>query len=151
MKICFTASSGGHLEEIKCLFPVAEGCDSFLITEKSGDVKTVCTDNTYYLRQTNRREPLFFIHCLRILRQVSKILKKEKPDYVISTGALITYLVCIVAKMRKIKIIYIETFARVDRPSLTGRFMYPIADLFLVQWEELKKVFPDAVYVGGVF
>ncbi len=151
MKICFTASSGGHLDEIKCLLPVAEGYESFLITEKSGNIKSNCDDNIYYLRQTNRREPLFAFQCIRLLFQVSRILKKEKPDCVISTGALITYLVCIAAKFRKIKIIYIESFARVDKPSLTGRFMYPIADLFLVQWEEMKKVFPKAIYVGGVF
>ena len=151
MKICFTASSGGHLDEIKCLLPVAEEYESFLITEKSGDIKSECGDNIYYLRQTNRREAIFLFQCVKLLFQVAKILKKEKPDCIISTGALITYLVCIIAKLRKIKIIYIESFARVDKPSLTGRFMYPIADLFLVQWEEMKEVFPKAMYVGGVF
>ena len=151
MKICFTASSGGHLEEIRCLFPLAEECESFLITEKSGNIKSPCSDSIYYLRQTNRKEPLFLFHCVILLTQVAKILKKEKPDVVISTGALITYLVCIVAKCRRIKIVYVESFARVDKPSLTGRFMYPIADLFLVQWEELKEVFPKAIYAGGVF
>lgn len=151
MKICFTASSGGHLEEITCLYPIAEEYESFLVTERSGDIKSAWGDNTYYLRQTNRKEPLFIFHCLKILFQVAKILKKEKPDCIISTGALITYLVCVVAKVKKIKIIYIESFARVDEASLTGKFMYPIADLFLVQWEEMKKIFPNAIYAGGVF
>jgi hypothetical protein len=51
----------------------------------------------------------------------------------------------------KSKIIYIESFARVYNASLTGRLVYGIADMFLVQSEELLKVYPRAKYVGGVF
>jgi len=29
--------------------------------------------------------------------------------------------------------------------------MYKIADLFLVQWEEMLEVFPKATYSGGIF
>ena len=49
------------------------------------------------------------------------------------------------------KVIYLETFARVNDRSLTGRLVYPIADLFLVQWESLLEFYPKAKYVGGVF
>lgn len=83
--------------------------------------------------------------------QAYAILKKEKPDCIISTGALMTYPVCLLGKMRKIHIIYIESFARVDEASLTGKLMYPLADLFLVQWEDMLKVFPKAIYAGGIF
>jgi UDP-N-acetylglucosamine:LPS N-acetylglucosamine transferase len=76
---------------------------------------------------------------------------KEKPDCIISTGALITYPICLLGKMMGKKIIYIESFARVDRPSLTGKFMYKVADLFIVQWEELLKHYPKAVHTGGIF
>lgn len=151
MKICFTASSGGHLEEISCLFPIAAEHESFLITEKSGQIKSAWGERTYYLRQINRKEPLFLAHFLKLFIQAVKIIKAEKPDCIISTGALMTYPVCVVAKWKKIKIIYIESFARVDEPSLTGKLMYPIADLFLVQWEEMKDIYPKAIYGGGIF
>ena len=62
-----------------------------------------------------------------------------------------TYPVCLLGKMRKIHIIYIESFARGDEASLTGKLMYPLADLFLVQWEDMLKVFPKAIYAGGIF
>ena len=52
--------------------------------------------------------------------------------------------------MRK-KIIYIESFARVDNASLTGKLFYKIADVFIVQWEELLKIYPKAIYGGGIF
>ena len=151
MKVCFTASSGGHLEEITCLFPIAEENESFLITEKSGEIKSAWGNSTYYLRQISRKEPLFLFHFIKLFFQSFKILKKEKPDCIISTGALMTYPVCVIGKLRKCKIIYIESFARVDDASLTGKLMYPIADLFLVQWEEMKEIYPKAIYAGGIF
>ena len=91
------------------------------------------------------------LHFVKLFFKVSKILKVEKPDYIISTGALATFPVCVIGKLRGVKIIYIESFARVDDASMTGKLMYPIADLFLVQWEEMLKIFPKAIYAGGIF
>lgn len=150
MKICFAASSGGHLEEITRLLPIADGMESFLITEKSASINSPW-EKTYYLRQINRKEILFPIFFMKTMFQAWRILRREKPNYIISTGALITYPFCLIAKLKKVKIIYIESFARVDEPSLTGRLMYPLADLFLVQWEEMKTFYPKAIYAGGVF
>ncbi|WP_191976308.1 hypothetical protein [Limosilactobacillus reuteri] len=51
----------------------------------------------------------------------------------------------------KKKVIYIESFARITTPSLTGKILYHFADLFIVQWKELLKVYPKAKYFGGIF
>ena len=79
------------------------------------------------------------------------LLKRENPDCIISTGALASYPICKLGKMRGKKIIYIESFARVDTPSLTGKLMYGVADIFIVQWEEMLQFFPNAIYGGGIF
>ncbi len=78
---------------------------------------------------------------------------KEKPDVIISTGALATVPFCIAGKLMKKKVIYIESFARVDSPSLTGKIMYKLklADLFIVQWVEMLQFFPKAVVGGRIF
>nr|WP_225349401.1 hypothetical protein [Limosilactobacillus reuteri] len=55
------------------------------------------------------------------------------------------------AKLMKKKVIYIESFARITTPSLTGKILYHFADLFIVQWKELLKVYPKAKYFGGIF
>ena len=39
----------------------------------------------------------------------------------------------------------------VNSGSLTGRLVYPFADLFLVQWKALQQIYPKAIYVGGIF
>jgi len=46
------------------------------------------------------------------------------------------------------KIVFVESFCRVQRLSLTGRLLYPIADRFLVQWPQLAAKHKRAVYLG---
>lgn len=151
IKICFTASSGGHLEEISRLKDIAEKYDHFLITEKSSFSQNNFGKKKYYVPQTNRREILFIFKFVYLFIRAFLILKKEKPDVIISTGALSTYPVCMVGKIFKKKIVYIESFARCDKPSLTGKLMYKHADIFIVQWEEMLEFYPNAIYGGGIF
>lgn len=79
------------------------------------------------------------------------IALKERPDVVISTGAGITVFFCMFAKMLGAKLIFIESMARIERPTLTARMLYPVSDLFLVQWPDLLKFFPKAKYAGRLF
>ena len=150
-KICFTASLGGHLEEIAKLMDLGLQYDIFLVTEKGGFVELNVCKRVYYLRQINRREILFIPKLINIFFQSFYILHKEKPGYIISTGALVTFPICMLGKLMGKRVIYIESFARVDTASLTGKLMYKIADLFIVQWEDMLKIFPEAVYGGGIF
>ena len=54
-------------------------------------------------------------------------------------------------KMMGAKLVYIEVFDRIDKPTMTGKMVYPIVDKFVVQWEEQKKVYPKAVNLGSIF
>jgi UDP-N-acetylglucosamine:LPS N-acetylglucosamine transferase len=80
-----------------------------------------------------------------------KVLGKEKPDIIISSGAAIAVPFFYLGKLFKARTIYIEIFDRIDTPTMTGRLVYPVADRFIVQWEEMKKVYPKAVNLGGIF
>ncbi len=151
MKICFTASSGGHLEEIARLKDIILENESFLITEKSEFQELQLCQKVYHVAQINRKEILFLLKFSILFFISFVILLREKPDYIISTGALATYPICLLGKFMKKRIIYVESFARVDGPSLTGKLMYKIADLFIVQWKEMLDFFPNAVYDGGIF
>ncbi len=150
-KYCFAASMGGHLEEIACLKEIAKECDSFLLTEKGGFQEISFCNKTRHVLQINRREKTFIFKFIILWLQSLKIMLEEKPDSVISTGALATFPICVIAKLFGKKVIYIESFARVDEPSLTGKLMYHVADLFIVQWEEMMEFYPNAVYGGGIF
>ena len=150
LKICFAASSGGHLEEISRLTGVKADRDCFLITEKGIFESNFC-EKIYYVKQINRKQLTFVPAFIRLFFKSWNILRREKADCVITTGALMGYPVALAGKLMRKKVIYIESFARVDSASLTGRLIYPFADLFIVQWEEGLKFFPKAVYGGGIF
>ena len=150
-KICFAASSGGHLEEISRLKEIRDAYDCFLFTERGSFCELDFCDKVYYVRQINRKEKGFLSHFIRLCIDSEKILKEEQPDCIISTGALATFPICLIGRLMRKKVIFIESFARVDGSSLTGKLMKRVADLYIVQWEELLQFVPNAVYGGGIF
>lgn len=151
MKICFTASSGGHLTEISQLERFMRDYDSILVTEKNQFQKIPPCNSQYFMPQINRKEKLFVFKFLWIAMKSLYIIWRERPDVFISTGALMTFPICLIAKKLGKKVIYIESFARIHTLSVTGRFMYKIADLFIVQSKELSVKYPKAVYGGIIF
>lgn len=80
-----------------------------------------------------------------------KVLKKEKPDVIISSGAAVAVPFFYLGKLFGAKLIYIEVFDRIDKSTMTGKIVYPIVDKFIVQWDEQKKVYPKAVNLGSIF
>jgi UDP-N-acetylglucosamine:LPS N-acetylglucosamine transferase len=74
-----------------------------------------------------------------------------RPDAVLSTGPGVAVPICVVAKLLGAWIIYVESFSRVRRLSLSGRLLRPLANLFFVQWEELRPAVPGAVYAGRLY
>ena len=150
-KICFTASTGGHFEQLMMLKPLMDKYDSFIVTEKTG--YSVIKDNRkiYYLNQVNRHEKTFVFKMIINAFKSFKIFLREKPDVIISTGALATIPMCVFAKVLKKKIIFIESFAKITSPTLTGKLIYKFADQFYVQWEQMKKYYPEAIYEGGIY
>jgi len=72
-----------------------------------------------------------------------------KPDLVLVNGpgtclpiAVSAFFFRIVGMKPSAKIIFIESFCRVTSLSLTGKLLYPIADLFAVCWEKLHEKYP---------
>ena len=78
-------------------------------------------------------------------------MRKEKPDVIIASGAAVAVPFAYLGKLMGKKLIYIEVFDRIDKPTVTGKMVYPITDRFIVQWEEMKKVYPKAINLGSIF
>ena len=151
IKICFAASSGGHLEQVLMLKPLMQKYDSFIITEKTAYQVELNGEKAYSLYQTNRKEFFFLVKLLCNSIISLRIFIKEKPDVVITTGVLAIIPMCLLAKLFKKKLVFIESFAKVDSPTETGKFLYRFADQFYVQWPQMKKFFPNAIYLGGIY
>ena len=151
MKIIFAASSGGHYEQLMMLKPLMEKNDSCVITEKT-TYKPKTSFRNYYMTQVNRKEILFIPKMIFNSIKSLEILLKEKPDAIICTGVLAMLPICILGKtIFKAKLIYIESFAKVDSPTLSGKFLYKFADRFYVQWEKMLEIYPRAIYKGGIY
>lgn len=147
VKICLISSSGGHFEQLKMLLPLAQNHTVFWITEDSD--YEVSSD--YFMRQTrpSKIKTMYsmFVNTIRSI----KIWIKERPDYVITTGTMAALPMAVLAKIFRKKLIYIETFARVYDGTRAGKLMYKFADLFIIQWETLKSIYPNAVYGGSIY
>jgi UDP-N-acetylglucosamine:LPS N-acetylglucosamine transferase len=109
-------------------------------------------DKVYFVTNPDIRNPQLGIRAfIKNIFQTIDILRKEKPDVIITSGATVAFTACYLAKiMFGAKIIFIETMSRIISPSLSGRLLHPITDLFIVQWESLLKFYPKAVYGGQI-
>lgn len=149
LKVCLVGSSGGHLTHLYLLKPFWEDKNRFWVTFDKQDAKSILKNEIVYpcYYPTNRN--------IKNLKKNTvlawKVLRKEKPDLIISSGAAVAVPFFYLGKLFGIKTIYIEVFDRIDSPTLTGKLVYPVTDRFIVQWEEMKKVYPKAINLGGIF
>ena len=89
-------------------------------------------------------------NCFRNMWLAWKLLRKERPDMIFSTGAGIAPPFFVVAKLLGIKTVFMEVFILVPKQTLSGRLAYHLSDLFLVQHEGLLEKYPRAEYYGAV-
>ena len=151
VKICFISSSGGHFEQLMMLKPLMDKYKSFIVTEKTNYKVSRGNRTIYYLDQVNRNEKLFVLKMIKNSLKTLKIFIKEKPDVIITTGVLSAIPMCIIGNIFRKKLIYIESFAKVNTPTLTGKLIYKFADQFYVQWRDMLKIYPEAIYRGGIY
>lgn len=151
-KICLISSSGGHFEQLLMLKKLEENYNVFITTEKTKYNKNDKKIN-HYVMQVNRKEPLFILKMGFIFIKSLFIYLIEKPDVIISTGVLAAIPMMFIGHFFKKKVIYIESFAKINSPTMTGNLIYNkhIADRFYVQWESMKEFYPDAICKGGIY
>ena len=154
-KVLFISSCGGHLSEMLMLKDLFSKYDYHIITEK--------TKSTLYLKDTykNRVNYLvfgtkdhFLVYPFKLLFNCFKSLYyyiKLRPDFIVTTGAHTAGPMCCLAKIFGSKIIFIETFANVHTKTITGKLVYKMADLFIVQWESMLDLYPKAIYGGCIY
>lgn len=151
-KICLISSCGGHFMELMQLLPAVNGYKFYIVTEKNvSSAKTLEQYKHYYLLQQERSGVMFVFKFLYNIILSFIYLIWEKPSCIITTGAGASYPTCRIGKWLGKKIIYIESFAKLKEKSVTGKLIYPFADYFFVQWPEMKKVYPKALYYGTVY
>ena len=149
IKVCLVGSSGGHLTHLYMLKPFWENKKRFWVTFDKEDARSLLNGGKVYpcYYPTNRN----IKNLIRNTVVAWKVLHKEKPDLIISSGAAVSVPFFYLGKLFGSKLIYIEVFDRIDKPTLSGRLVYPIVDKFIVQWEEQKEVYKKAINLGSIF
>lgn len=149
LKVCLVGSSGGHLTHLYMLKPFWENKQRFWVTFDKEDAKSLLEDEKMYscYYPTNRSIKALIKNTMLAW----KVLKRERPDLIISSGAAVAVPFFYLGKLMGAKNVFVEVFDRIDKPTMTGKMIYPVADLFIVQWEEQKKVYPKAIDLGSIF
>ena len=88
---------------------------------------------------------------LRNLVVAWRVVGETRPKVVLTTGAGVAVPFAWVARLRGATVVYVESLARIEGPSLTYRLIAPIAERRYVQWPELAASLHGARYAGNVF
>ncbi len=145
-KICLAASVGGHLQELLQLREVYERYPHFYVVNDEMILPPLMQNRTYFIRHSERD-----LVALWNLWEAFRIFRRERPRYLISTGAGLAVPLAMVARLFGARILFIETFTAISRPSLSGRLMYRLAHRFLYQWAQLQRFYPRGEYAGTIF
>lgn len=154
-KVLFISSTGGHLSEMLQLKDMFNRYDYRIITEKTKSnlkLKKYYGNRISYLVYGTKDHMLSYpfkliYNCFKSLYLYLKI----HPDYIITTGAHTAGPMCLIAKLFGSRVIYIETFANINTKTITGKLLYPVSDKFIVQWDSMKKLYPNSIVGGWIY
>jgi UDP-N-acetylglucosamine:LPS N-acetylglucosamine transferase len=151
MKLCVGASSGGHMNELLNLLRHASSWpklpDFYVTTLEVNADQLVDRGSIYILGEANRKQ---IVRAFKVLFRCLKVVVRERPDVVVTTGAMPLAFFCFLSKLLGAKIVWIDSIANVERFSTSGRFVHGFADLFITQWPDLAEVDRKAEYVGNL-
>ena len=147
-KIAFVSASGGHYDELRLIMHNMRDYKQFLV------VGGMVSDENLGCHKYNIFDYGSVKLSVKMLKFVITALQNiyifflERPNVLITTGPSTGLIMALLVRLFKGKVIYIECSAQVFTPSLSGRFFYFISNSFFVQWKELLKYYPDAIYKG---
>lgn len=149
MKIALPSSAGGHLTELMQIKGALGAHDRFFITARRKDTEDLARKERVYFVEDTGRSPLGLV---KNIVSSLRIMTKERPDVIITTGAGAAIPSSIIGKILGAKLVYIESYCRTKSRSWSGTLLYPFADIFLVQWPSMTgKYGKKTQYWGGVF
>jgi UDP-N-acetylglucosamine:LPS N-acetylglucosamine transferase len=148
MKLLLVCNPGGHFSTMMGLKNFWCAYQREWVTYPKYDTQTgLEKELVYWVKMQEAR--MLGRACINFAKAVS-ILRKSKPDLVLSTGAGLAVPFILASKLFGIKTVFIESISRSNSLSLTGKLVYNLVDEFYVQWPECVERFPKAQYRGVV-
>ena len=154
-KVMFISSTGGHLTQLLQLKELFKEYEYVLITEKTDVTKSMKSKyNMSFFPYGSRNQKLLYPFILLINCFMSLFyLIKYNPEVIVTTGANTAAAMCCLGKIFRKKVIYIESFAKNNSPTVTGKMIYKLHayTTFVVQLENMLKYYPKAECWGWIY
>lgn len=148
LKLLLVCSSGGHLAQLAALQPWSKEHRRHWVCFDTPEALDLLRHEqvTWAYHPTTRN----VVNLVRNLGLAWRVLRRERPDVVISTGAGVAVPFFVLARLTGVSTTYLEVYDRIDTPTLTARLCRPFTDRMLVQWDEQRRLYSGAEVVGCV-
>ena len=161
----FACNQGGHFSQMMALKELFGKFESVLVTDNVRATKEMPAlkeigNIEYAMAIAEKRKALaeteniknnraeYITAYIKQFFECRRIWKKYCPKVIITTGSNIAVPLFIYGKIKGSKLVFIETRAKVYSKTITGKIVGKIADEVFVQWPEMKKIYPKAIYCG---
>jgi len=155
LKILVVLGSGGHTAQMLRLvdllgdrfeYVYLVGRGDSLSAEKIARKGEICV--VHRARDHGDNVVVTFFKVIRLFWESLGVIRRAKPEVILSAGPGMAVPISMLGKMLGKKVIFVESWSRVYKGSTSGRIIYRFADLFFVQWPELKGFYPRGIYAG---
>ena len=153
MKLLVAASAGGHANDLTALLDRAETLwpdkPSVYVTTSNVRADKFHSEGmrVYVVREADRRTP---ISAVVATAQTFRLIWRERPDAIVTTGAMPMAIMCVWGRMFGAKIAWVDCLSQVDTLSLSGHIIRRLAHLTLTQWPDVATRFRKVEYAGEV-
>lgn len=152
-RILIPSSSGGHLTEVFQLKGLLAASEHLFVTEDLPLTRRLLDGRPCRFVKPNgrNRDWVFWKNFLVNWFLAVPILLQFRPDAIVTTGSHTAIPYCYLGKLMGCKVIFILSFCRIDSKAAAATAVYPIADRFFVQWEQMRAAYPKSTYLGPLF
>jgi beta-1,4-N-acetylglucosaminyltransferase len=149
MRLMLIASSGGHIFEMFCLRSFWQDKDRFWVSFPTSDAQYLLKDEkeVYWAAYPTVRS---VANLVRNLVLAQRLLRKNRPDMILTTGSGVAAPFIWFAKLMGIPTVFVESITRITELSLTARMVKPFVTRMLVQWPELVHQYSGVEHHGRI-
>ncbi|MEM9562368.1 MAG: PssD/Cps14F family polysaccharide biosynthesis glycosyltransferase [Actinomycetota bacterium] len=148
-RVLFVSSSGGHLSQLLQLRAWWGHHDRQWVTFDLPDARSKLEGEI--LIPAHHPTTRSVKNLLRNLPLAVSVVRRFRPDVIVSNGAGVAVPFFLVARLLRIPTVYLEVYDRIDSKTLSGKLCAPLASLFLVQWPEQQSLYRNSVLVGPLY
>ena len=145
-RVFCVGSAGGHLAQLRVLFPWLEQQCTTWVTFDLPDARSVLAGEDVVWAHSPTTRSLK--NLVRNFGHAWRLVRSRRPDLIVSTGAGVALPYFVIGRWYGARTSYIEVVDRIDSKTLSGRLCRPFTSLFLVQTAGQQELYPEAVLIG---